>query len=69
MPCPASEDDARRHLQPLISDYERLSAADGQQMSEASVVRQFMDRLLGFVEAKPFGVIQAGRCALRATSL
>ncbi|HEX3053044.1 MAG TPA: N-6 DNA methylase [Aggregatilineaceae bacterium] len=41
-----SENEARYALQKLLDDYNRLSADDRAQMTEASVVRQFIDRLL-----------------------
>ena len=41
-----SEQQARRNLVALIADYDRLTLDERRQMSEASVVRQFIDRLL-----------------------
>ena len=41
-----SEEQARRNLTDLIAAYERLTPEERRQMSEASVVRQFVDRLL-----------------------
>src|SRR5450432_401356 len=41
-----SELQARRNLEALIADFNRLTADERRQMSEASVVRQFVDRLL-----------------------
>jgi hypothetical protein len=38
-----SESQARRNLEALIADYERLLPDERRQMSEASVVRQFVD--------------------------
>jgi len=43
---PVTENDARQALQKLLEDYNRLSFEDRAQMTEASVVRQFIDRLL-----------------------
>jgi hypothetical protein len=43
---PVTENDARQALQKLLEDYNRLSPEDRTQMTEASVVRQFIDRLL-----------------------
>ena len=43
---PVTENDARQALQQLLEDFNRLSADDRAQMTEASVVRQFIDRLL-----------------------
>ncbi|MBI1258032.1 MAG: hypothetical protein GC204_11225 [Chloroflexi bacterium] len=48
-----SELQARRNLEALIADYERLSDDERRQMSEASVVRQFIDRLLDEVLGWP----------------
>lgn len=50
---PPTQDDARRALQTLINDYNRLTDAERAQMTEASVVRQFIDRLLGEVLGWP----------------
>jgi len=41
-----TEEQARHHLRALLDTYNRLSADDRAQMTEASVVRQFIDRLL-----------------------
>jgi len=41
-----TEAEARQALQKLLDDYHHLSPDDRAQMSEASVVRQFIDRLL-----------------------
>src|SRR5256885_4434 len=43
---PLTEQQARQHLQTLIAKFNALSADDRKQMSEASVVRQFIDILL-----------------------
>ncbi len=43
---PVTENDARQALQRLLEDFNRLSADDRAHMTEASVVRQFIDRLL-----------------------
>ncbi len=43
---PLSEAQAKKNLQALIEKYKLLSADDRKQMSEASVVRQFIDILL-----------------------
>ncbi len=41
-----TEEAAKRALQDLLRDYDQLQPEDRRQMSEASVVRQFIDRLL-----------------------
>ncbi|MEP0762451.1 MAG: N-6 DNA methylase, partial [Chloroflexota bacterium] len=41
-----TENEARQALQRLLDDYHRLTREDLAQMTEASVVRQFIDRLL-----------------------
>ena len=43
---PLNESDARQRLQALIADFSRLSPDERKQMSEASLVRQFIDHLL-----------------------
>jgi len=43
---PISEPRARQALQTLLADFQRLTPDERRQMSEASVVRQFVDRLL-----------------------
>ena len=43
---PVTENDARQALQQLLDDYHRLAPDDRASMTEASVVRQFIDRLL-----------------------
>jgi type I restriction-modification system DNA methylase subunit len=43
---PLTEDQARQKLQNLLTDYHNLSGYDRKEMTEASVVRQFIDRLL-----------------------
>ncbi len=43
---PISETAARKALQTLLEDYHKLTETDRKNMSEASVVRQFIDRLL-----------------------
>ncbi|MAS34817.1 MAG: hypothetical protein CL610_12475 [Anaerolineaceae bacterium] len=43
---PPTQDEAKRALQTLIDQYNRMTEADRLQMTEASVVRQFIDRLL-----------------------
>src|SRR5258706_7119613 len=43
---PLTEQQARQHLQALIAKFNTLSADDRKQMSESSVVRQFIDILL-----------------------
>lgn len=43
---PLNEDIARDNLRRLLDDYHKLTEADRKAMSEASVVRQFIDRLL-----------------------
>jgi hypothetical protein len=44
-----TETEARQALQKLVEDYNRLTADQRENMTEASVVRQFIDRLLGDV--------------------
>jgi Eco57I restriction-modification methylase/N-6 DNA Methylase len=48
-----TEAQARHNLEALIADYDRLPPDDRRQMSEASVVRQFIDRLLDEVLGWP----------------
>lgn len=48
-----TETSARRALQSLLADFEKLSPDDRKTMSEASVVRQFVDRLLAEVLGWP----------------
>jgi len=46
---PITETQARENLKRLLADFDQLSAEDRKTMSEASVVRQFIDRLLAEV--------------------
>ncbi|MBN1286275.1 MAG: hypothetical protein JXB47_12830, partial [Anaerolineae bacterium] len=50
---PISESAARAALETLVKDFERLTDEQREQMSEASVVRQFVDRLFGEVLGWP----------------
>src|SRR5438270_131982 len=50
---PIQETQARQALQNILKDYNQLTAETRRQMSEASVVRQFIDRLFEEVLSWP----------------
>jgi len=56
---PISETHARQALQTILQTFERLTPDERKQMSEASVIRQFLDRLLEEVLGWPIkGLLQ-----------
>jgi hypothetical protein len=48
-----TERQAREALEAMVRDYERLTPDQREQMTEASVVRQFIDRLFAEVLGWP----------------